>query len=225
MGVFPDGDMISANVVIAGNPFSDFILQNFNHFGVTDAKVSHGDNRGAMIESFAQHLKAHSIVSSLDIAKGFSEGMGTIVSRQIDGPGPSLDHSVDGLDTQGLVLSGSRFEKIMLRLAILTCQECGQGFVDGLIDHEHICFAGFWFFDADGVTGLFSCEVFDFELEEVACSDAVVDAKGEQEQVSGPWGQEVLDGGDVAGVSDGLDSDLAALWGMIRFFHVWLLER
>lgn len=51
----------------------------------------------------------------------------------------------------------------MLRLAIFTGKICGQGFVNGFVDHEDVGFAGFGFSDGDGVTGLFAKQVFDFE--------------------------------------------------------------
>ena len=73
-----------------------------------------------MIEPLTEHFEAHSIVCPLDVAEGFSQGVGSIVSREIDSPGPTLDHAVHGLDGQRAVLSCSRFKKIVLRLAIFT---------------------------------------------------------------------------------------------------------
>ena len=65
----------------------------------------------------------------------------------------------------------------MLWLAIFTGKIAGQRFVDGLVDHEDIRFASFRFCDGDGVANLFAHEVMDSEAQEVACSDAIVDAK------------------------------------------------
>lgn len=82
---------------------SDLILKDFNDLGIGDSEVSHGDGGVGVIEPLTEHFKTHSIVCPLDVAKGFSKGMGTIVAREIDGPRPRLDHAVDGLDGQRAV--------------------------------------------------------------------------------------------------------------------------
>ena len=69
-------------------------------------------------------------------------------------------------------------------MEVFTGKVCGEGFVDGFIEHDDVCFASFGFFDGDGVTCFFACEVFDFESEDVTSSDTIVDTKGEQEEVS-----------------------------------------
>lgn len=58
-----------------------------------------------MIEPLTQDFKTHSIVRPLDVAECFAEGVCSIVAREIDGPGPRLDHSVDGLDGERAVVS------------------------------------------------------------------------------------------------------------------------
>lgn len=100
--------------------FSDFVLQDFYHFLVADSEVAHGHGGVSVIKALAQDFKAYSVLRPLDIAEGFSQGMSTIVSGQIDGSGPSLDHTVDGLDCERPVLSGSGLEKIILRFTIFT---------------------------------------------------------------------------------------------------------
>ena len=137
-----------------------------------------------MIEPFAEDFEAHSILCPLDVSKCFSQGVCSIISLEIDAPCPSLDHAVDGLDGQWLVLSSSGFEEVIGGLEVFTGKIGGQSFVDGFVDHEDIGFACFGFFDGDGVAHSFVGEVLDFELEDVTSSDAVVDAEGEKQEVS-----------------------------------------
>ena len=73
-------------------------MKDFNDLGIGNSEVSHGDGGVGVIEPLTKDFKAHSIVRPLDVAECFSKGMGSIVAREIDGPGPRLDHSVDGLD-------------------------------------------------------------------------------------------------------------------------------
>lgn len=56
--------------------------------------------------------------------------------------------------------------------------------MNGFVDHEDVGFAGFGLSDGDGVAGLFTKQVFDFEAQQIACANAVVDAKGEEQEVS-----------------------------------------
>ena len=56
--------------------------------------------------------------------------------------------------------------------------------MDFFIDGEDIDLFSFGFFDLDGVAGFEVFYVRDFEFEQVAGSDSVVDAKGEEEQVT-----------------------------------------
>lgn len=91
--------------------------------------------------------------------------------------------------------------------------------MDGFVDHEDIGFAGFGFFDGDGVTGLFAKQVFDFEAQQIACAYAVVDAEGEEQEVSRFCGEELFDACDVVGVSDGFDGDFRAFGRVVRVGH------
>ena len=137
-----------------------------------------------MIEPFAEDFKAYSILCPLDVAKGFSEGVCSIVPLEIDAPCPCLDHSVYCLDCQRSVFSRAGFEKVVGGLAIFTGKVCGQSFVDGFVEHDDVGLAGFGFFDGDGVTNSFIGEVLDFEAEDVTSSDSIVDTKGEKREVS-----------------------------------------
>ena len=83
--------------------------------------------------------------------------------------------------------------------------------MDGLVDHEDIGFASFRFCDGDGVANLFAKQVLDSELEQVACSDAIVDAQGEKQKISRLRCQQLLDAGNVIKASDRFDGNFAAL--------------
>ena len=78
---------------------------------------------------------------------------------------------------------------------------------------------GLGFFDLDRVAGFEVFYVRDFEFEQVAGTDSVVDTQGEQQQVTGFFGQIGLDGQDIFGVLDGVDKYLGTWFWMIGIFH------
>lgn len=85
---------------------------------------------------------------------------------------------------------------------------------------QDVGFPGFGFGDANGVAYPFSGKVFDSEFEQVSGADSVIDAKGEQQKVSGLGGQQLFDGADVVGVSDGFNRNFAAFGRVVRVGHV-----
>lgn len=56
-----------------------------------------------MIKAFTENLKSDSVMGSLDIPEGFSQGVGTIITFEVNGFCPCFNESVDGLDGNGLM--------------------------------------------------------------------------------------------------------------------------
>ncbi len=48
-----------------------------------------------MVEPFGQYLKADTVLSPLDVAERFTQGVSPLVALQVDGPAPRLDQVVD----------------------------------------------------------------------------------------------------------------------------------
>lgn len=63
-----------------------------------------------------------------------------------------------------------------------------------------------------------------FEFEEVASSDAVIDAEGEEEEVTGVVCEQFFDWVDVVEVCDGLNGDGGTVFGVVWVRHERLLE-
>ena len=171
-----------------------------------------------MVEPTTENFKTYAELCSLDITESFSQGMTTKVPRQIDRFTPRLDHTVDDHCGKGLV-SLLRFEKVVIVIRILGDEEVTQGFVDLLVDGQDIDFFGLGLFDLDGVSGFEVFDIGDFEFEQVASSDSVVDTKGKKKQVSGFFRQQGFDGLDVFCVLDRVDEDFGTWFRMIRIFH------
>ena len=75
-----------------------------------------------MIEAPTKDFKAHAEFCPLYVAKGFSQAVAAIVSRQIDGFTPRFDHTVDYHSGEG---SGSLagLEKVVIVLRVLGDEE------------------------------------------------------------------------------------------------------
>ena len=96
--------------------------------------------------------------------------------------------------------------------------------MDLFVDGQDVDFVGFGLPDLDGVSGFEVFYVRDFEFEEIAGSDSVVDAEGEEKEITGFVRQEGFDGVDVLGVLDGVDEYFGPWFRMIGIFHVRLHE-
>ncbi len=108
--------------------------------------------------------------------------MCSIISGQIDGSGPTLDHPIHALDGERLVCAVSGLEQVLVRLHIAAGKKDGKSLVDGFVDHQDVDLPGLGLFDADGVSNPFPGYVLDLEAQDVSGSDTVVDTQGEQQQ-------------------------------------------
>lgn len=109
--------------------------------------------------------------------------MCAVVAGQIDCFTPRLHQTINVHHSEGLVLLPG-LEKVLIVFRVLSEQEVTQGFVHLFVDNEGIELFGLGLFNLDGVTGLEVFQVRDLELEQVASSDSVVDAKGKKQQVT-----------------------------------------
>lgn len=88
---------------------------------------------------------------------------------------------------------------------VRSLQVTSESLVNFPVDIEGIDFSGFGFPDLDGLAGFGEMDIGDFEFEQISRSDAIIDAEGKEEQITGLGGKELFNGLDVFKLADGLN--------------------
>lgn len=199
-------------------------MEDGDNLFVRDAEVTHGDGGVWVVEAFAEDFESNSIFGALDISESFAEGVCAVVSLEVYCSAPFFDFGVDGHDGERSSGGFSWFEKVIIIFEVWGVQIGSESLVDGFVDDEDVWFSSFWFFDLDLVSGFCIFELCGFEFEEVASSDAVIDAEGEEEEVTGVVCEQFFDWVDVVEVCDGLNGDGGTVFGVVWVWHERLLE-
>lgn len=145
--------------------------------------------------------------------------MRPVIAGKVKRLAPSFDQAVDADRGNGLA-AALREEKRLFRRGIWSDDQIVLYRVCAIAVYDHLPrLARLPLPEVEGLAGLDVADLPHGDPGEVAGAQVGVDAHHEQSQVAWLARQELFDGADMFDVTDGVNGDNSAFWGVIRVGH------